>query len=755
MKYFDEALRLTKLPEPHRTIVEREARALLGQCPSDLDPVNAWGGTLTAVSPPTARPDRHALGTTFAWIAREKLLGQLPLAALVTCPDKLPVTLHARGEAMRSLFVTIGIGLHEFDTDPPALAPCCICVRLALKGERNWLVEQFPDPSLPLEQIYDRLLRLEQEYQRHPVLRPNRSPEHRDARVAEIKVPCGQYLERRPASRRHRDSAPAIDHEIIERVRASNGVDGCSVEVIHETTLTYRHETEEERGDRNPDSQEYVVGQTGAFAPRSLGIAIFEGKEIVNDMAMRSAMTPCDSGQLTEIEGTSLFQFAWSGAHGRRAEAAGAAWTCLSLLSGRDPQELASLPLVEPVARDSDGACWIFDGKSDLMLRGELVLPAHPEFRKAMRLPPQGKHFLLPIPGALARICHPLLTDPERRRKINEQVRVFHRAAREHTNTSRISVNRVAQHMMARLVAAGYDPIIPAMIRGASARNHPGMYYYSTTCAALLDPWLAYSNRLLAAVGAELLVAPPSTGTTRIGSAIEVTVALLRAVLGGMHRLFVATSNTRGCSPIEQHNDMALWTHMVANLACGFRSVRSALDRVSHFRSRTRQLWICDKANRSANASRVIAVAETAGRQLDAYLAHLTMLARRSALFPRSIRDYVAAVLADEASMMFFIAEDGATAEPVAAQPKELEDRLATFLPAPGNFARHFLRQELAARGHPWQLIDAHLGHDPLGRESYGRYSRTSWAQMRTTAAAIDSLLQEIGVPILRGRYAR
>jgi hypothetical protein len=150
-----------------------------------------------------------------------------------------------------------------------------------------------------------------------------------------------------------------------------------------------------------------------------------------------------------------------------------------------------------------------------------------------------------------------------------------------------------------------------------------------------------------------------------------------------------------------------------------------------------------------------VTVAETAAAQLEAYLVHLMALARDYAAFPRAAVEYAAAVMADKQSMLFFIAEDGSDAALIPATPKELGRRLETILPVPVNFARHFLRQQLSARRHPWQLIDAHLGHDPLGREAYGRYSHTSWAQMELTARVIESMLQELGVQILRSRYGR
>jgi hypothetical protein len=281
------------------------------------------------------------------------------------------------------------------------------------------------------------------------------------------------------------------------------------------------------------------------------------------------------------------------------------------------------------------------------------------------------------------------------------------------------------------------------------------MYYNSTTCAALLEPWLDYCNPLLAAVGAELLAVPPASAAMSIGSAIEIDPALLRAVLANLHRDILAAWSNPGCSPIQQHNDMALWTFLVLDIACAFRAVRSALDRRSHYRSRTRQLWICDKANRSADTSRVVAVAETAGMQLDAYLAHLSALARDQAHFPKAVRDFATAVMADRQSMLFFIAGDDLDAAPIPATPKELGRRLETILPVPINFARHFLRQQLPARRHPWQLIDAHLGHDPLGREAYSRYSHTSWAQMQLTAQVVESILRELDVQVLRSRYGR
>lgn len=755
MRYFDEALRLDRLPEPHRAVVEREGRALLGQCPSDIDRPDAPEGTQPPLAQPIERPDRHAIEAAFDWITRERHLGELTLAALVTSPNALPGTLHARGEALRALCVTVGIGLHEYDSSPPGLKPCCTCVRLALQGTRDWLVEELPNLDLPLDQIVAELLRLERRYLHNPVLRANRSREHRDARVADLRVALSQFLERRPAIRRDRETEPDVLRETVERTPAPLRVDGCSIDVIHDTTRMEPRWTEEDRNDKNPPSQELIVARVGSSAPRSLRVAFVEARDIAGSLAMQGAMTPCESRQLTAAEGASLFELAWKLAHGRSAEAAGAGWICLSLLTGRDTQELATLPLAKSIPRDSGGTCWIPEGGSGLMLMGHLGLPAHADVRKTLGLAPQGKNFLLPIPKELALVCRALLTDEERRRRVDEQTRSFARIAREHTNTSRISMNRVAGHMTARLVATGCDPLIPAMIRGATAKHYPSMYYNSTTCAALLEPWLNYCNPLLAAVHAEPLIVPPSTAAQRIGSSIEIDPDLLRAVLAKLHREILASWSNLGCSPIQQHNDMALWTYLVLDIACGFRAVRSALDRRSHYRSRTRQLWICDKANRSADTSRVVTVAETAGMQLDAYLAHLRSLAHDCAIFPRAVRDFATAVMADDQSMLFFIAGDDLDAAPIVATPKELDCRLETILPVPINFARHFLRQQLPARGHPWQLIDAHLGHDPLGREAYGRYSHTSWAQMQLTAQAVESILRELDVRVLRSRYGR
>lgn len=193
---------------------------------------------------------------------------------------------------------------------------------------------------------------------------------------------------------------------------------------------------------------------------------------------------------------------------------------------------------------------------------------------------------------------------------------------------------------------------------------------------------------------------------------------------------------------------------------------------ISKLKKLTGTLWISDKESRQGIAARILYLPSQAIEQVKCYLNYLevlhqryrfedTVLAKRieqalngtgSLFFGRyaNAQDYQTTYTTPQNSDLrrqFAIrpAHEYST-EIIELTPKYISEQTDRILPLPNNWNRHYMRNKLIEYGVQPTIVDAWMGHEPIGAEGFGRFSNLATADLKNVAITIAQIFTAMAI---------
>lgn len=347
-------------------------------------------------------------------------------------------------------------------------------------------------------------------------------------------------------------------------------------------------------------------------------------------------------------------------------------------------------------------------------------------------------------------------------------------------NINRHLHHPVTQHGSSEYVSfalkqMGVDPYMRAVISADDPFDNAAMYYtqvspilfyqyHQAVMGELGLDNLDYGqdiNRLLLSEDERIfgsMVVPKSVRITELFSALKYRCEKKKIIT--LHDV------------MEQHNDMALYTYLVLNLATGHRPTVSPYSSPKYIDLRGKWIFIADKNVISTKKGRMVPLAELAVKQLHAYETHLQhLLVRlRAVNGNRILASQVEACLdpskGDYPYLFVFpqfeVADlAGLSDQKIARKyyrvmsisPKRYNEALRHEFPTQPNWTRHYSRTVLTNFVHPTvklsgELIDAFMGHGQFGAHPDSPVSGFRQMDFDLIRQAIDIMFEKLDIDV-------
>lgn len=477
----------------------------------------------------------------------------------------------------------------------------------------------------------------------------------------------------------------------------------------------------------------YDFGATfRALAPP---VARAEAQLELLDLAARDTPWQASFATLTPQEARALFNAALEGA---RTKQPGAGLVLASLVSGRTVEDIVAAGR-HPVI----GTTWIGE-------QGAICFS--PDVRFAGD-PVAGGFSLHPPPGLADWLTFP--GQPGKARQLATEW-----LSRFPTGRA-LRLSRIARALPDGLLARGEDAALVGLLAGRCCAAQVQLYYARFPIQRLQSAWLnLISDTFGAAEGFHLT--PLRRKVTAIGS---VVIPSRPNVTKWFEVLIEAIEHARSAQP-KGLNHLTGLVAAEANLAAAVlclqtarRPHRDAFEPLSQITGRQRQrIRLQGKGGRQVDDGRWVPLG-TASRQ--AIFLWMSMLDRVEASglggANPSLGRMIRAIRAGEAPLFFSWDSVDADPEPLtaAAHFARVGAPLLTTNPARSpdgrpvpNWARHFMRDELACEGVPGTLIDGFFGHGGAAGDPMAPASGAAAADLDRLRQAIDAIWDKLQVNI-------
>ena len=316
------------------------------------------------------------------------------------------------------------------------------------------------------------------------------------------------------------------------------------------------------------------------------------------------------------------------------------------------------------------------------------------------------------------------------------------------------SLVRLSRVLRDRLEAKVSDSSVAGLIVGLSVKNLASLYY---TAHKLSDLQSAFDEIISELFETEHI--PQLVSVQEVGTPNRYRHSAVRA-LYKLNQDTIASART-AIWPIQIkfHNHYTLYTYLLLTLATGHRPVRNPFESIKDFDLRRNVVYVGDKDNKAGPNFRIVPLAPIAVRQVEAWKRHLLFISENWCLTQQAVAKAAQRALNGEggaSSFLFFIDLDNAasgvvqTYRPTPLAPGDVQIRLEKIWPAKDNWGRHHMRTELA-RKLPDELLDAFMGHTPIGGEPLIRESGLALEDFSILRNAVEDVLKDMLVGAVDG----
>lgn len=412
----------------------------------------------------------------------------------------------------------------------------------------------------------------------------------------------------------------------------------------------------------------------------------------------------------------------------------------MSLLTGRDPLWLSTLPVKPYAVDDQSDDDYLASSGHRFALRTTLTLP-NPKLDSDLVDPyrPANKAFLIPFPNELNRA----LTELGSKRDISEDdFRSRAKLLREHY--PKITLQRVMHTAYHRMAGEGHNHTHLDRLLGTDVSRSTPLWYEHMSESALLElyaSWVDLLNKFLPERG---LTLDRKENRGFVGSNKTPEVEEIRAMFEELRSRIKRLRKFRDVS--KAHQQYVVYIYKLLSFATGLRPAEEApFELLDYFCFSSRKAFLQDKDHHQP-APRWVPLAAFAVEQLKLYIEYLKPL--RSRLHGEQ-RTYVDRALRAEAPFLFTLEPKGRAR---SLTSKVIRDVLEPFWPFDLNWPRHYLRSELIPRGARDDVVRTFMGHGEMGQEPFARHSNMSMRRLRTVVPLIETLADEVGLVALGGR---
>ncbi len=89
-------------------------------------------------------------------------------------------------------------------------------------------------------------------------------------------------------------------------------------------------------------------------------------------------------------------------------------------------------------------------------------------------------------------------------------------------------------------------------------------------------------------------------------------------------------------------------------------------------------------------------------------------------------------------------AEQSYLTQIIELTPKTISELTNRILPLPNNWLRHYMRSKLIEHKINPTLVEAWMGHEPIGAEGFGRFSALAVADLKLVTAIIQTIFDQL-----------
>lgn len=314
---------------------------------------------------------------------------------------------------------------------------------------------------------------------------------------------------------------------------------------------------------------------------------------------------------------------------------------------------------------------------------------------------------------------------------------------------TRITLAKTQNHYAFYMQNNAIDIAEQTLLIGHDFQKTSANYYYQIFIQRLAVTNDVFQKKLLETIiPGELTKLDNTYSTVTIGSQLQLKLNILSQLLSMLKGFFKST-NSYSLDNFELfHNLYTVYVMYILNLSTGYRAVNDPFDDITYFDLINNTVIIDDKNVRGRLAVRICKLPPSTVKQIKEYLLHLDRLSAFIMPIDNQLGQTLQEIKNGERPLFSFLKNN----KIVRATQRRIEIEIQQILPIPSNWHRHLLRTFLINNDIAAEVVDAFMGHSPVGDISFEKYSGLSLAQLKVVADVIENnLFTVLGVSVTKG----
>jgi integrase len=310
-----------------------------------------------------------------------------------------------------------------------------------------------------------------------------------------------------------------------------------------------------------------------------------------------------------------------------------------------------------------------------------------------------------------------------------------------------LKLKRIQVALAAQVTLSFRDPVLTAVFAGDFNENVPVLSYYRAVSRAEV-------HEVYEQISSVLMSLPFQEKMIRFGVPVPDSVtAFIKNLVLETEKVF----HDQQANIVVKHNYMAMYTWTLLHFATGHRPIQ---DPFCYFRDidlENGMVLVSDKVTSERHHNRLIFLPDMAIQQLEAYITHLTRLARSvgqlSGTQGQVLKNAVINMLSGEnvQKLPFLFLLDDLDNPTVSITRENQELFWSQFGEIPLNSGRSVLATELVSRKVPAPLVELILGHLSYIHHPWGSNSEHRPVEDgRYLSEQINDLLHDLGMKVLK-----
>lgn len=573
--------------------------------------------------------------------------------------------------------------------------------------------------------------------------------------LSDDKLEATHEAKTKPASTRNNeetgnDYPPPSSALSTHQVRARGVEEAEDFPAYIELTLEPAfEETTQEPSEQRVDNQlpaAYIATQVESSAPaslrRSFALSAAHAVSIAGSIERREKRLVCLTNRLTKFE----IEILLAELRSRMTLSDAAYMLYLVLATGRKPAQLLEARHLRALDdMQQPGTAYILKNDTIFWLYMH-SLPAHALPENQRKLLNQKKTpVMFPVPCS-KQTLRPLpdMQCEELELQIEELIKEINNA-----NGTRLSVGKIADHLTNFLHHEGIDDVLIALITGNPDIQKAGLYYTQFDTISIYNAYKRFRDKELGVKTQEPNVDNIAYG----GSQLVIMENVATGIFDHLQKHLQALQHQRWD---RIHNGFVMYTLHLLNVATGCRPVIDPFDDFGHIDLVNKKIFISDKESRqTASSARVLALPNTATKQVQLYKEHLERLYLQVQSLSPEFAQQVEEVLHDKRPFLFLIEREEAKGEikMISISPKRIKYFWSGLLELPPNWHRHFLRTYLSREEKiSAESIDTWMGHANPGQEGFTKFSGMSIKAMENIADSLERMMKRLQIAALSSK---